>query len=94
MAGVAEGMDLTWVTLGDSVVTGYCKTKDKKKIQKPMHKGYTPLSECFLQGFGLAVLKLLYVYTRTEQISKYFVAKESQIFHCQRKRVQIGKGED
>lgn len=34
---------------------------------------------------GLAILELLYVCTKTEQISKLIVGTENQLAHCQRK---------
>lgn len=59
-------------------MTGYYKAKDKKEMKKKkkaVHKCYTPVSQCFIQEFGLVILKLLYVCTKIEQ-SKYVVADE------------------
>lgn len=36
---------------------------------------------CFSQRYGLAILKLLTVYTREDQISKHILNNESQISH-------------
>ena len=36
-------------------------------------------------GYGLAILKLLCVYTKAEQIGKNIVDNESQVFYCSRK---------
>ena len=58
-------------------MTGYYKARDKKKkCEKTVHKCYTPVSQCFIQEFELVILKLRYVCTRIEQISKYVVADE------------------
>ena len=41
-----------------------------------------------LEGYGLAILKLLSVYTMIKQINKYTVDNESQVSHCRRKQFQ------
>ena len=70
-------------------MTGYYKAKDKKKkkAKKEMHKCYTPISQCFIQDFGLVILKLLYVCTKIEQ-NKYVVTDEESSFS------RSEKGED
>ena len=47
-----------------------------KTKKKPLLKYGIPL----LQGYELTILKLIYVYSRTEQISQYTV-DETQDFH-------------
>ena len=55
-----------------------------------MHKCCTPVSQCFVQEFGLVILKLRYVCTRIEQISKYVWLMN--VSHGQGKRLQNERG--
>lgn len=48
---------------------------------------------CFLQGFGLAVLKVMCVYTRAEQICKWVVDNESRVSRCRRLQLARRKTE-
>lgn len=41
----------------------------------------------FLQGYGLAILKLLSMYNKVEQIS--IVDNERQVSYCEKKKLQI-----
>lgn len=65
-----------------------CKTKAQNPTQK-----YCSLLSKFVPhgGYGLAILKLLYVYAMIEQIKKYIVDNDSQVSHFQRKTLQIKK---
>lgn len=49
---------------------------------------------CFSQGYGFAVLKPLYVYAVSEQISRYVVDNENEVFLCWKKELQIRKGQN
>lgn len=51
-------------------MTAFCRIKDKKILY--MHI-------TFLQGYGFTILKVLYMYTSVEQISKYIVDNEGQL---------------
>lgn len=65
------------------VLTVHCKAEDKKNCMHTL----------FLWGYGLAILKLLSVYTKVEQISKCIVDNERWISYCERKKLQIRKEE-
>lgn len=49
---------------------------------------------CFIQGYRLAILKILYIHMRVEQISKEIIDKDNQVFHCQKRSDKEGKPYD
>lgn len=53
-------------------------------------KNYNTQMLCSLVSkFVLAILKLLCMYIRIKEISKYLVDIDSQVSHCQRNKLQI-----
>lgn len=68
----------------NSILTAYSKAKDKKLDVNAVLQ-----LVCFLQEYGLAVLKLLYVYNKIEHISILWVVR-AKFLHV-RERLQIGK---
>ena len=72
-------------------MTGYYKAKDKKC--KKLCINATLQLVNMSSGVWVSNSELLHVYIRTEK-NIYIVDNESQISHCQRKKLQIEKGEE
>lgn len=66
--------ELLRITLEKSILIGYYKAKDKKNYIQILFSSYYT---CLSQGRVLKILKLLYVYARSEQINKYIIETES-----------------
>lgn len=70
--------ELSQVTWGNSILAVHY---DAKKQKNCVQISYSNSQICFSPGYGLAILNLLCMYTRTDQISKYVVDNESYVFH-------------
>lgn len=55
------------------MLTGYSKAIDQKNPYKIL---YSSQKISFSQGYGLAILKILYVHRRVDQILKYIIDNE------------------
>lgn len=69
--------------LKNSILTGYSEVKDKIITASTVHW----IVNFVLQRYVFTFLKLPYVHSRTDQVSKYIVGKGNQVSHshCQRK---------
>lgn len=65
----------------------------KLKTKRTVPKHYSIVSKFVShRDYGITILKLLYMYTRAEEISKYIMDNERQVSPSWRKALQIRKG--
>lgn len=67
-------------------MTIYYKAKDKMNCIQIL---YSSQQIRFSQGYGLAILRLLYIHSKTEQINKFIIMRVRSYW---RKDLQMGKG--